>query len=229
MTVGWIAFKFYKLGISDDLINFSEKFLKNKIADKRHFEKNGLPKRLWARYLMKRMMNRIPIRYCGSLGISDDLITFWKKNQDGWNKMEDISKKWPTKKRGGGSLGICDDHIIILEKSIRNKMADGGQFKIIATWKAFGRDILWTVCWITLKLYAVVSWVFLMIWSRKIESDWYSCLWSDELRGIIHIKTRWLTEDIMQKIATQKTYGRDIFKPLIGSHSNLMLWFSRHF
>ena len=42
---------------------------------------------MWARYLMKRWLDRIQIWRGGSLGISDDLITFWeesiKKKQDG--------------------------------------------------------------------------------------------------------------------------------------------------
>ena len=52
-------------GISDDLGNIWEEFIKNKMADEGHFEKNGCPKSLWARYLMNRRLDRIQIWCCG--------------------------------------------------------------------------------------------------------------------------------------------------------------------
>ena len=63
---------------------------------------------------------------------------------------EDISKKWPPKKLVGAisyetlvgshsnSLGISDDLIDFWEKSIENKMADGGHFEKIATEELVG-------------------------------------------------------------------------------------------
>ena len=56
----------------------------------------------------------------------------------------------------GGSLGISDDLISFWEKSIENKMADGGHFEKIATLRACGRDILWTIGWIAFQFFAVV-------------------------------------------------------------------------
>ena len=46
-------------------------------------------------------MDRIKIFYAGSLGISDDLITFWEEFIK--NKMADVGhlKKWPPKKLVG--------------------------------------------------------------------------------------------------------------------------------
>ena len=107
------------LFISDNLINFWEKNIKSKMTDRKYFEKTGRPKSLWARYLMKRWLDRIQIWRGGSLGISDDLINFW-------------------------------------EESIKNKMANGRHFEKIATRRACGRDILWTIGWIAFKFYAVV-------------------------------------------------------------------------
>ena len=52
-------FKGGTVGISDDLINFWEEFIQNKMANRRHFEKNGRPKSLWARYLMNHWLYRI--------------------------------------------------------------------------------------------------------------------------------------------------------------------------
>ena len=46
------------------------------MADGGHFEKNSQPKSLWARYFMIRWVDRIQIVCSGSLGISDDLLTF---------------------------------------------------------------------------------------------------------------------------------------------------------
>ena len=43
-----------------------------------------------------------------------------------------------------GSLGISDDLINFCEAFIKNKMADRGHFKEMATQKACGFDILWT-------------------------------------------------------------------------------------
>ena len=42
------------------------------------------------------------------------------------------------------------------EESIKNKMADGRHFEKIATRRACGRNILWTIGWIAFKFYAVV-------------------------------------------------------------------------
>ena len=67
------------------------------------------------------------------------------------NSWLDHSKIWC-----GGSLGITGDLINFWEESIKNKMADGGHFDKIATWRACGRNILWTIGWIAFKFYAVV-------------------------------------------------------------------------
>ena len=48
-------------GYSDDLINFLEEFIKNKMVDGGHFEKNGRSKSLWARYLMNFRLDCIQI------------------------------------------------------------------------------------------------------------------------------------------------------------------------
>ena len=49
------------------------------MAEGGHFEKNGRPKSLWARYLMNRGLDHNKICCAGSMGISDDLINFWEK------------------------------------------------------------------------------------------------------------------------------------------------------
>ena len=43
-------------------------------------------------------------------------------------------------------------------------MADRGHFEKMADQKVCGRDILWTISWITFKFDVVVLWVSLMIW-----------------------------------------------------------------
>ena len=63
-----------------------------------------------------------------------------------------------------GSLGISNDLINFWGESIKNKMADEGYFEKIATWKACGRNILWTVGLIAFIFDAVVLQAFLMIW-----------------------------------------------------------------
>ena len=88
-----------------------------------------------------------------------------------------------------GTLGISDDLINFWDKFIENKMTDGRHLKK----KACGRDV-WTI-WIAFKFGVEVHWVFLMIWSTF---------------GKNRFKTRWLTGDILKKIATQKAYGHDI-------------------
>ena len=60
-------------------------------------------------------------------------------------------------------LGISDDLLNFWEEFINNKIANGGYFEKIAAPKACGRDILWTVVWITFTFDVVVRWVFLMI------------------------------------------------------------------
>ena len=64
-----------------------KRILENKIADGGHFEKNSHPKSLWARYLMNHCLDRIKMLCSGSLGISNDLITFWEESCE--NKMAD--------------------------------------------------------------------------------------------------------------------------------------------
>ena len=68
------------LDISDDLINFWEESNKNKMADGRHLKKNSHQKSLWERYLMNYCLDCIQILCSGSLGISNDLISFWEES-----------------------------------------------------------------------------------------------------------------------------------------------------
>ena len=65
------------LGISDDLINFWEKNIKNKMADGEHL-KTWPTKKFVAWYLMSRYLDRIQVLCSGFLGISNDLINFWE-------------------------------------------------------------------------------------------------------------------------------------------------------
>ena len=83
-------------------------------------------------------------------------------------------------------------------------------FKMAAQ-KACGHDILWTFGSITFIFDVVILWVFLMIWLTF---------------GKNLLKTKWLTEDIFQKKPPEKLLGVIFYKVMVGSHSNLMLWFS---
>ena len=67
-------------------------------------------------------------------------------------------------------------------------MVDGGH-------KVCGRDVLWTVSEIAFKFDAMVLWAFLMIWLAFVNNS---------------LKTRWLTEDILKKMAIRKASRRDI-------------------
>ena len=60
------------------------------------------------------------------------------------------------------SLDISDDLLNFWEEFINTKMANR-DFEKIAAQKACGRDILWTVVWITFTFDVGVRWVFLMI------------------------------------------------------------------
>ena len=131
---------------------------------------------------MNHWLDLIQIWPGGSLDISDDLINFEKNSLKTRWSTEDILNKtshqislWARYLMNhcldrilcilcSGSPVISNDLIIFWEESIKNKLTDEGHFEKIATWKACGCDILWTVGWITFKYNAVVLQAFLMIW-----------------------------------------------------------------
>ena len=61
------------------------------------------------------------------------------------------------------SLDISDDLLNFWAEFINTEMANGEDFEKIAAQKACGRDIIWTVVWITFTFDVGVRWIFLMI------------------------------------------------------------------